>query len=265
MIDINLQGKNMTQQQFLNLLFEPEEQTCFAADPYGITIAKQPLPEHIFFSINAMHTSRKDDNVQSYRNILLELDKVPLEQQVALVTAKLPVSAITYSGNKSYHFIISLLEPMANRTAYDRVVRALMTAIPEADPSTKNPSRLSRLPGVFRPDTGRFQELLYLGKRVSLAELPELPPERPTLSEDRVKHVSFVSAALQEAMKNPDTYIMAKFSGRNQFFYWVGKRCSELKQTKEQKKQVVDIIYDRLQDKSKFSRREAYAAARVKF
>lgn len=253
----------MTIDRFLKVLFEPEEQTCYASSPYDTKLYAQPTSDCVFFSINPMHTSRKDENVTCYRNILLELDKVPIEQQMNLVLSKIPVSTIVFSGNKSYHFIISLKEPAKDRETYDRIVRGLMQAIPEADPTTKNPSRLSRFPGVFRPDTRLFQELVYVGERISVDKLP-----KPKQIAEKPVHIAtnivYVSGLLQQALDNPDQYIMSHFGGRNQFFYWVGRRCTELKHTREEKKKVVDRIYDKLQNKKGFSKNEAYSAARVK-
>jgi hypothetical protein len=254
----------VTQEKFLKLLFEPGELTCFAASPYDTHLSAQPAENSQYFSINPMHTSRADANVTAYRNFLIELDTVPLQEQVALVTARIPVSSIVFSGNKSYHFIVSLAEPVTSAEEYSRTFRGLLEAVPEADKSTKNPSRLSRLPGVFRPDTRLLQELLYLGRRIPLAELPK--PKALVESEStQPVEVKFVSNLLQQALNNPDDYIAAHFSGRNQFFYWVGKRCTELKQTRAEKKQLVDRMYDKLQAKKGFTRNEAYAAARVKF
>lgn len=254
----------LTQDKFLKLLFEPGEQTCFASTPYETEIKNAPSPKDIYFSINPMHTSRADNNVSSYRNFLLEIDSVPLEQQMQLVLSRLPVSAITFSGGKSYHFIISLKEPVADETAYRRIVRGLMEAVPEADKATKNPSRLSRLPNALRPDTGLLQELVYVGNRIALDELPEPAPYHEPKSE--AKNVAYVKGQLLTVLHTGvDNYIAGHFSGRNQFFYWLGKRCVELGHTKDQKKKVVDDFYARLDNKKGFGIREAYAAARVKF
>lgn len=255
----------MNQSKFLQKLFEPGEQTCFAADPFATGLATLPDPSAVYFSINAMHTSRADANVLCYRNFLLELDSVPLKEQIALVTAKLPVTSIVFSGGKSYHFIISLREPVTTEAEYRRVWRGLHETVPEADKSTKNPSRLSRLPGVVRPDTGLLQELIYLGDRIALAELPKAKPYN-NITSSPAQNIVFVTQQLHQALEQGiDNYIEGHFSGRNQFFYWLGKRLQELGQTREQKKATVDKFYQRMQQKRGFSIREAYSAARVKF
>lgn len=254
----------MTQaERLLKLLFEPGEQTCFATNPYSTVVTSRPDVGDLFFSINALKDARLDANVTSYRNFLLELDSVPLKDQISLVRDRLPVSSIVYSGGKSYHFIISLLVPLSSESEYRRVGRGLMEAVPEADRTTKNPSRLSRLPGVLRPDTGLMQELVYAGNRINLAELPKPkeyrePRETPT-------NVVFVTQQLLEVLEiGVDNTIANRFGGRNQFFYWLGKRAQELGHTREQKKILVDKFYARLEQKKGFSVMEAYAAARVK-
>lgn len=255
---------HMSREAFLHKLFDVGQQTCFASNPYGTDIKAEPSDGDVFFSINSMHTSRADDNVTCYRNFLLELDSVPLEQQIALVTSRLPVTAITFSGGKSYHFIISLKEPAADETAYRRIIRGLMETVPEADRSTKNPSRLSRLPGSLRPDTGLLQELVYLGDRIKLSELPQPAPYHEPKVE--AKSIVYVKGQLLNVLnQGVDNYIAGNFGGRNQFFYWLGRRSSELGHTKAEKKILVDTFYNKLENKKGFSIREAYAAARVKF
>jgi hypothetical protein len=254
----------MDRSKFLQTLFDEGQQTCFAKDAYGTIIKPAPEQLDVFFSINAMHTSRADANVVCYRNFLLELDSVPLEQQISLVTSKLPVTAITFSGGKSYHFIVSLIDPVSTETDYRRIVRGLMETVPEADRSTKNPSRLSRLPFAIRPETGLVQDLVYLGSRIALDELPKPAPYHEP--KETPKNIQFVNSQLLEVLHTGvDNYISGHFSGRNQFFYWLGRRLSELNQTKDQKKQMVDKFYERLENKKKFTKVEAYAAARVKF
>lgn len=255
----------MDRNAFLKLLFDKNQQTCFAATPYDTAISIEPAPDSLWFSINAMHTSRADANVECFRNFLIEIDSVPLNIQIDLVRSKMPVSSIVYSGGKSYHFLVSLQDALPNEAEYRRVARGLLEAVPEADKSTKNPSRLSRLPGVVRPDTGLIQDLVYLGSRVPLAELPKPAPyHEPTA---KPVDVVFNSQLLLQVLHvGVDNYVSQHFSGgRNRFFYWLGRRCSELSYTKSQKKATVDKYYAKLQNKKNFSITEAYSAARVKF
>lgn len=158
----------MDSSKFFSLLFDDEEMTCFSSDPYGITVYNVHNPIHhfrAFFSINPMIANRADANVTKYRNILIEMDKLPLPEQMFLLE-DMPVSSIVYSGGKSYHAIISLTEPCETRAEYDDLVRRVHARVPDADKSTKNPSRFSRTPEALR-NNGKRQDLIYVGERVS--------------------------------------------------------------------------------------------------
>lgn len=273
----------MTRDEFLRILFDDGQQTCFAADAKGVAIKPGPGPNDLFFSINAMdpktdhfpiehyHAANKprraDHNVICYRNFLIEIDNMPLSEQLAYVQDKVPVSSIVFSGSKSYHFIISLEQPVT-ATQYAKIASGLHRLLPAADSATKNPSRLSRLPWAVRPDTRLVQELLYLGSRIPLSKLPEPPASKHTpthLQKVQNPNVLYVNKQLAQVRTvGVDTYIAEHFAGRNQFFYWLGRRSQELKQTREQKRELVEAYYNMLNNKSGFSIREAYMAARVR-
>jgi hypothetical protein len=272
----------MTQQKFLNLLFDEDQQTCFAKDARGWEVSAAPKPNDIFFSINALSPivdcepteswhrhdlpRRSDKNVICHRNFLIELDNMPLNQQIEYVrSTNLPVSAITFSGSKSYHFIVSLQDPL-NASEYAKLANGLHRLLPAAEKSTKNPSRLSRLPGVIRPETKLLQELVYLGERININSLPALPPSPHTTERAPAKNVLFITQQLREVQEiGVDNFIAQHFSGRNQFFFWAGRRCAELNFTQDERKNLIQRFYDRLENKKGFSIREAFAAARVRF
>jgi hypothetical protein len=179
----------MSQTDVINLLFEPGEQTCITKAPTGVELFPAELlgesPNWQYFSINAMRGHRADANVVSYRNILLEFDTGTREQQLSkILELEIPISAVTWSGNKSCHAIISLAPPLETRAEYDALVRRIYDRVPGVDKSCKNPSRLSRVPGATNQVTLRPQELLGLGRRTTLEELevwlgPDSPDELP--------------------------------------------------------------------------------------
>lgn len=174
---------------FLNCLFDENEYTCFSAVPHGTTVYNLDscdAQEDAFFSINPLwgdkdlypteeyHSSilprRADHNVVCYRNILIEMDGISLEEQKAHMNViKLPYSTCVYSGGKSYHWIISLSSPCLNRKEYDQLVKRIYGAVGNAlvDKSCKNPSRLSRLPFHLRRDTDRLQTLKAVNGRIN--------------------------------------------------------------------------------------------------
>ena len=103
----------------------------------------------------------KNDNVTEFRYALVECDNMePAQQRRIIEEMKLPVAALVYSGKKSIHAIVHI--DGANREEYRRRVEYLYSVCQNAglsvDTANKNPSRLSRMPGVIR--NGKRQELL---------------------------------------------------------------------------------------------------------
>lgn len=158
----------MSQPYFLSALFEPDEQTCFATSVYQTEVFyafwEGPVKADLFFSINPMHSSRADHHVTRHRNILLEFDDGSPSDQLNHLT-DVPHTTLVWSGGKSHHAVISLEEPCWDREEYDAIVRRIYKKLPMVDQSVKNPSRLSRLPGVMR-DNGNLQSLVHVKNRV---------------------------------------------------------------------------------------------------
>jgi hypothetical protein len=170
-----------------DVIFNIEESICTAFGPYGTAVHPQnwPLESAVYFSINPLHTRRLDANVTCYRNILIEMDKVSLDKQLEIIK-EIPLTSVTYSGGKSYHCIISLVEPCETREEYDALVSRIYTKVPEADRSARNPSRFSRVPGALR-DGVTEQKLYSLKSRVPKATieawLGPAPVEAPKVRE----------------------------------------------------------------------------------
>ena len=108
--------KSLPPKLYLQTLYQPEESICLGKDKYGVNptpiaevIGQTSFAEYQYVTLNAIKDRRMDDNVTSLRNFLLEFDGIPLEDQLKVVKESgIPYSAITYSGSKSYHFIVSL-------------------------------------------------------------------------------------------------------------------------------------------------------------
>lgn len=106
-----------------------------------------------------------DENVTAFHFALLECDNLPLDMQLRLFTRLLlPITAIITSGGRSIHAWVRV--DAADETTYRTVVsRMFGILIPfGVDKANRNPSRLSRLPGVVRKmGTGKDprQRLLY--------------------------------------------------------------------------------------------------------
>lgn len=163
--------------EFLTILFDHNDSTCFSDTPRGTKIG--PLKygtTTAFFSINPMDpaNSRADSSVLKYRNILVEMDKMVLDLQDQYISEiGMPYSTAVFSGKKSIHYIISLDQPVATEQEYRALVKRVYKAVGNdyVDQSCKNPSRFSRFPGHIRSDTGKEQKLLFVGTRVPLSTL----------------------------------------------------------------------------------------------
>lgn len=95
----------------------------------------------------------KNENVTDYKYALVESDSLELGKQVAIIRElQLPVAAMVYSGGKSIHAIVRV--DAANHDEYRKRVEFLFDIMRkngfDIDTQNKNPSRLSRLPGVMR-------------------------------------------------------------------------------------------------------------------
>lgn len=271
----------MNLDNFLHTLFPNGDLVCFTDQPHGYRAYKTPADKDIFFSINNLYghdkeptkpwhaanvARRADANVFEYRNFLLELDSMALGDQISYVQNLIPFTSCVYSGGKSHHFIVSLAEPLATAVEYAQVAKRLHKLVNKADPTTKNPSRLSRLPFRTRPETGKLQELKYLGARISFSELDSLLPKLPEYapkSQDQIR--AMVTPLLLKAVHEPDS-IMAEMNigGRNALLYWTFCRFEELQLPRETRQFFVDTLYSNLKDKSGFSYEEALLTARLK-
>ena len=102
-----------------------------------------------------------DKNVTAYRYALIESDSMPIPQQYALLQElKLPIRILVHSGKKSLHAIVKIdaedYDEYKQRVnwLYDICERNKL----KLDRQNRNPSRLSRLPGIMR--NGRPQYIV---------------------------------------------------------------------------------------------------------
>lgn len=109
----------------------------------------------------------KDINVTSYRYALVECDELDIAKQNALIRElELPVAAMVYSGKKSIHAIVKV--NASNYHEYKDRVNTLFDICKKnglnIDTQNKNPSRLSRLPGVMRGEKKQYLIDTNIGK-----------------------------------------------------------------------------------------------------
>lgn len=109
----------------------------------------------------------KNENVTDYRYALVESDSMDLEKQNALVRElELPIACLVYSGGKSVHAIVRI--EAASYEEYRKRVDYLYAVLKKngmaVDTQNKNPSRLSRMPGVMRNGKKQFLIDTNIGK-----------------------------------------------------------------------------------------------------
>lgn len=103
-----------------------------------------------------------DAQVVDHRVALLENDELPIDEQWRLLKAmRLPVIAVTHSGNKSLH-VLCRIDAGQDAKTYEARVEALYAYAAshgvKPDKSDRNPSRLTRCPGFMRD--GKLQYLV---------------------------------------------------------------------------------------------------------
>lgn len=109
----------------------------------------------------------KNSNVSEFRYALVECDDMDLAQQNALIRElELPVACLVYSGKKSIHAIVKV--DAENYSDYRKRVDFLYKICKKngltIDEQNKNPSRLSRMPGVMRGENKQFLIDTNIGK-----------------------------------------------------------------------------------------------------
>jgi hypothetical protein len=282
-VNTNMEYMDLDTNRFLNLLFDEGQTSCYTESPHGYKVTHSPRREDLFFCINALHPHkdllptkewhdehsprRADANVVCLRNFLIEMDDLELDEQIEYVMDQIPVSTVVYSGGKSYHFIISLEEPLSSLQEYKNIAKRLHKLLTKADSTTKNPSRLSRLPNRIRPETGDRQRLYYLGKRINKEDLLAKLPEIETVSYEHTdtQQKSYITPLIIEACMIP-TEVMENrgIGGRNAFFYWLGKRMDDVNMEPEKRLKYIGMAYENLEDSTGFAFEEACSAARIR-
>jgi len=103
----------------------------------------------------------KNDNVTEYKFALVECDKGELDKQYAsILELELPIACLVHSGKKSLHAIVKVDAPTIEeyRKRVDYIYKVCRKNGLDVDIQNKNPSRLSRMPGVKR--NGQWQYII---------------------------------------------------------------------------------------------------------
>ena len=109
----------------------------------------------------------KNENVTDFRYALVESDTMALDKQNAIIRElELPVAALVYSGGKSIHAIVRIDAPSYDeyRKRVDYLYNVCKKNGLNIDNQNRNPSRLSRMPGVVRNGKKQFLIDTNIGK-----------------------------------------------------------------------------------------------------
>lgn len=109
----------------------------------------------------------KNENVTDFRYALVESDHMDIDQQNAIIRElDLPVACLVHSGGKSLHAIVRI--DATNAEEYRKRVDYLYVICQKnglnIDKQNRNPSRLSRMPGVMRSGQKQFLVDINIGK-----------------------------------------------------------------------------------------------------
>jgi hypothetical protein len=109
----------------------------------------------------------KNENVTDFRFALVESDAMDIDQQNAIIRElELPVACLVHSGKKSLHAIVRV--DAANYEEYRKRVDYLYNVCQKnglkIDSQNRNPSRLSRMPGIMRSGQKQFLVDANIGK-----------------------------------------------------------------------------------------------------
>ena len=109
----------------------------------------------------------KNDNVTDFRYALVESDSMDLAKQNAIIRElELPVAALVHSGKKSIHAIVKVdaRDYQEYRKRVDYIYTICKKNGLDIDIQNRNPSRLSRMPGVMRNGHKQFLIDTNIGK-----------------------------------------------------------------------------------------------------
>lgn len=109
----------------------------------------------------------KNSNVTDFKYTLVESDSMPIaEQNTVLRELELPIACLVHSGGKSLHAIVRIEanDMREYRKRVDYLYNICKKNGLDVDTQNRNPSRLSRMPGVIRNGKKQFLVDTNIGK-----------------------------------------------------------------------------------------------------
>lgn len=110
----------------------------------------------------------KNDNVTEYKYALVESDTMEIDKQNAIIRElALPVACLVHSGGKSLHAVVRVdaSDYKEYRKRVDYLYKVCEKNGLKVDSQNRNPSRLSRMPGVTRNGKKQFLVDVNIGKQ----------------------------------------------------------------------------------------------------
>lgn len=110
----------------------------------------------------------KTENVTDFRYALIESDDMDIEEQNAMLRdMQIPIALLLFSGNKSIHAIVKInahdYDEYKSRVEY--LYKVCKKNGMSIDTQNRNPSRMTRMPGVFRGDNRQYIIDTHIGKK----------------------------------------------------------------------------------------------------
>ncbi len=156
----------------------------------------------------------KDSNVTEYRYALVESDSQEIPRQIAILNElELPIAAMVHSGKKSVHAIVRIEADTFDeyRERVDFLYEVCKKNGLEIDRQNRNPSRLSRMPGVVRNGHKQFLIGTNIGKpswkewedwiQDLHDDLPEIEPLETTFAKLPPKADELIAGVLRKGHK----------------------------------------------------------------
>lgn len=109
----------------------------------------------------------KNENVTEFRYALVESDSIEIEKQNAVIRElELPVACLVHSGGKSLHAVVRVdaADYQEYRNRVDYLYNICNKNGFKIDTQNRNPSRLSRMPGIMRNGHKQFLVDANIGK-----------------------------------------------------------------------------------------------------
>ena len=138
-------------------------------DDVGATVGDWKPEAGAWIRFNAVDGDGvKNENVTSFRYALVESDTLPIaEQDIIFRKLELPIAALVHSGGKSLHAIVHI--DADNYDEYRKRVEFLYSFLEKngvaIDKQNRNPSRLSRMPGVNRNGNRQYLVTTNIGRK----------------------------------------------------------------------------------------------------